>query len=72
MKGYPVPRDTAERYFTVVRNEEDQYSVWPEGRPLPQGWQAQGMTGPRSECLDFIRREWTDPRPRTLREMAGY
>lgn len=62
---------TTERRFTVVRNDEEQYSIWPAGRALPGGWNDQGVTGSKEECLAFIGREWTDLRPKTLREMAG-
>ncbi len=54
--------------FTVVRNDEDQYSIWPAGRDLPPGWLSVGVTGSREECLAHIDTVWTDMRPRTLRE----
>ena len=31
--------------FTVVINDEEQYSIWPEFKPVPQGWRAVGKTG---------------------------
>ncbi|MEV7046687.1 MbtH family NRPS accessory protein [Amycolatopsis sp. NPDC051061] len=54
--------------FTVVRNDEDQYSIWPAGRALPPGWLSAGVTGSREECLAHIDTVWTDMRPRSLRE----
>ncbi|WP_326953257.1 MULTISPECIES: MbtH family protein [unclassified Amycolatopsis] len=54
--------------FTVVRNDEDQYSIWPAGRDLPPGWLSAGVTGPRDECLAHIDAVWTDMRPRSLRD----
>jgi MbtH protein len=54
--------------FTVVRNNEDQYSIWPAGRDLPPGWLNAGVTGPRDECLAHIDAVWTDMRPRSLRD----
>ncbi|MDW5322284.1 MbtH family protein [Plantactinospora sp. KLBMP9567] len=53
--------------FTVVRNEEEQYSVWWSDRTLPAGWLDAGFTGTRQECLDHIDRVWTDLRPASLR-----
>ncbi|MEN3608965.1 MbtH family protein [Plantactinospora sp. ZYX-F-223] len=53
--------------FTVVRNEEEQYSVWWRDRTLPAGWFDTGFTGTRQECLDHIDRVWTDMRPASLR-----
>ncbi len=54
--------------FAVVRNDEEQYSLWPDDRPLPSGWQREGTTGTKAECLAHIERVWTDMRPRSLRE----
>lgn len=53
--------------FTVVRNHEEQYSIWPDGRELPSGWRAAGKTGTEQECLDYIDEVWTDMRPLSLR-----
>ncbi|MDX2594197.1 MULTISPECIES: MbtH family protein [Streptomyces] len=63
--------ESAVRRYVVVRNDEEQYSIWPAGRALPPGWHDQGFSGPKDECLGHIRRVWTDLRPRTLRELAG-
>lgn len=60
-----------DRDYDVVRNHEDQYSIWPVGLDLPAGWQAVGRSGPRQDCLDHIKVVWTDMRPRSLREAMG-
>ncbi len=58
--------------YLVVRNDEEQYSIWQDGRDLPLGWYAEGTSGTRQECLDHIGRVWTDMRPLSLRRrMAG-
>jgi MbtH protein len=54
--------------FTVVRNDEDQYSLRPAGRDLPPGRPSAGVTGSREECLAHSDTVWTDMRPRSLRE----
>lgn len=54
--------------FLVVRNDEEQYSIWPADRDLPLGWQDTGFTGSREECLAHIDTVWTDMRPRSVRE----
>lgn len=59
---------TSEPQFLVVKNHEDQYSIWPEGKDLPAGWVADGMRGDKATCLDHINTVWTDMRPRSLRE----
>jgi MbtH protein len=51
----------------VVINDEEQYSVWPAARDIPDGWRAAGFTGTRQECLDYIGTVWADMRPRSLR-----
>jgi MbtH protein len=56
------------RTYRVVRNDEDQYSIWPADREIPAGWYPEPVTGPRADCLSHIDRVWTDMRPRSLRE----
>ncbi|OLF07376.1 MbtH family protein [Actinophytocola xinjiangensis] len=62
-----VPATAAEPGFRVVRNHEDQYSLWPVEREIPEGWRDAGFTGPRADCLDHIEQVWTDLRPRSVR-----
>ena len=59
--------DNTDRQYCVVRNDEEQYSIWPTARELPAGWAAQGITGTKAECLAFIERTWTDLRPLSAR-----
>ncbi len=54
--------------FKVVVNLEDQYSIWPVERRNPQGWRDTGKSGTKEECLDYIRKVWTDMRPVSSRE----
>lgn len=60
--------DDGDRRFVVVRNDEEQYSIWPEGEPIPAGWLALGTTGTKAECLEYITGVWTDLRPKSLRK----
>jgi MbtH protein len=53
--------------YKVVRNEEDQYSIWAADRGNAPGWRDAGKTGTKSECLTYIDEVWTDMRPRSLR-----
>ena len=64
-------QDEQKRY-TVVVNDEEQYSIWLVGRDVPDGWTTIGVHGTKDDCLAHIERTWTDMRPRSLREkMAG-
>ncbi|MEN3615166.1 MbtH family NRPS accessory protein [Plantactinospora sp. ZYX-F-223] len=53
--------------YAVVRNDEEQYSIWPVGRPLPSGWTDVGVHGSEAECLAHVELVWTDMRPLSLR-----
>ncbi|MFJ4693335.1 MbtH family protein [Streptomyces sp. NPDC088766] len=53
--------------YRVVVNGEEQYSIWPDGRDLPEGWFEEGTSGTKEDCLDHIERVWTDMRPLSLR-----
>ena len=57
--------------YNVVVNHEEQYSIWPENREIPQGWRREGKTGSRDECLSHIAQVWTDMRPLSLRQKMG-
>ena len=57
-----------EMEFAVVRNAEEQYSIWPTFRQVPDGWEEVGKSGTKDECLDHIEQVWTDITPRSVRE----
>lgn len=54
--------------FTVVINHEEQYSIWPTYKPIPDGWRSAEKTGKKAECLAYIDEVWTDMRPLSLRK----
>ena len=54
--------------YNVVMNHEEQYSIWPVDREIPAGWRAVGKSGSKQECLDYIKKVWTDMRPLSLRK----
>src|ERR1044072_7856479 len=63
-------RDDAEdtTIYKVVLNHEEQYSIWPADRENPLGWNDAGKTGPKAECLAYIKEVWTDMRPLSVRK----
>ena len=54
--------------YKVVVNHEEQYSIWPATRENPLGWKDVGTSGPKTECLAYIKEVWTDMRPLSLRQ----
>ena len=54
--------------FKVVKNHEEQYSIWPDFKELPPGWVAEGKVGTKDECLAHIKDVWVDMRPKSLRD----
>jgi uncharacterized protein YbdZ (MbtH family) len=57
--------------YKVVVNHEEQYSIWPEYKGNPLGWEDVGKVGLKPECLAYIREVWTDMRPLSLRKKMG-
>lgn len=53
--------------YTVVVNDEEQFSLWPADREIPPGWREDGTRGSKEECLAHIEAVWTDMRPLSLR-----
>ena len=53
--------------FKVVVNHERQYSIWPQDRDSPLGWDEEGKEGTKAECLAYVEEVWTDMRPLSLR-----
>jgi len=53
--------------YTVVINDEEQYSIWPTFRDVPSGWREVGVRGAKATCLEHIENVWTDMRPASLR-----
>jgi len=56
-----------DKQYVVVKNHDNQYSIWAVGSTVPAGWNVQPMQGSKEACLDYIRTHWTDMRPVSLR-----
>ena len=52
--------------YTVVVNSEKQYSICNAKKILPIGWEEEGTTGSKEECLTHIKNVWSDIRPKSL------
>lgn len=62
--------DDTQRFFVVV-NEEGQYSIWPDFKPVPTGWRQTEFAGLKKDCLAHIAEVWTDMRPLSLQREMG-
>lgn len=65
-----MENDTNEMYEVVV-NDEEQYSIWPVAKSMPNGWRKAGRQGTKEDCLDYINAVWTDMRPLSLRKQMA-
>jgi MbtH protein len=64
----PSDEEEDTRTYTVVINDEEQYSIWPADRENPLGWNDAGKIGTKAECLAYITEVWSDMRPLSLRK----
>jgi MbtH protein len=57
------PFDAADSEFLVLRNLDNQHSLWPLFLDIPDGWVK--IFGPslKMDCLEFIENSWKDIRP---------
>ncbi len=62
------PFDDDNASFLVLVNDEEQHSLWPTFADVPAGWRVVYGEADRAACLDYIEQNWTDIRPRSLRE----
>lgn len=62
------PFDDEDGTFLVLVNDEDQHSLWPAFAEVPAGWRVVLEETDRADALAYVEREWTDLRPRSLRE----
>jgi uncharacterized protein YbdZ (MbtH family) len=62
------PFDDANSGFFVLINSEKQHSLWPDFADVPAGWQVVYGKASRTACLDYVDRNWTDIRSKSLRE----
>ena len=62
-----LPIDEDHELYYVVRNDEEQYSIWRTDKPVPAGWLLIGEPAVKAKCLEQIEVLWTDMRPASLR-----
>lgn len=62
------PFDDDNVAFFVLVNDEDQHSLWPVFADIPAGWRVVHGEASRAACLDYVEKNWTDLRPKSLRD----
>jgi MbtH protein len=62
------PFDNEDGEFLVLVNDENQHSLWPAFAKVPAGWRVALGPENRQRCLDYVTENWTDMRPKSLRE----
>ncbi|MGF6889231.1 MbtH protein [Nocardia sp. GAS34] len=62
------PFDGEDGRFSVLINDEEQYSLWPSFADIPHGWRRAFGEDSRSACMEYIENNWTDMRPKSLRQ----
>jgi MbtH protein len=62
-----TPTQPSDEIYIVLINSEEQYSLWSSLNPEPKGWK-QVFTGSKEDCLSYIKKNWKDMRPKSLRD----
>jgi MbtH protein len=62
------PFEDPDGSYLVLVNAENQHSLWPAFAEVPAGWTVALAETDRQSALDYVERNWTDMRPRSLVE----
>ena len=62
------PFEDADGRYLVLVNDEGQHSLWPSFVDVPAGWTVAFGESAREACLEYVEKNWTDMRPRSLVE----
>ena len=54
--------------YQVLVNHEEQYSLWPTFKAIPNGWRQVGPVGTKEECLAYVEEVWADITPLSVRK----
>jgi MbtH protein len=65
------PFEDPEGVYSVLVNDENQHSLWPDFVDVPAGWRVVHGPASRQSCLEYVEAHWTDMRPRSLAESMG-
>ncbi len=62
------PFEDEDGAYLVLVNDEGQHSLWPAFAEVPAGWTVAHPEDTRQACLEYVERNWTDLRPKSLIE----
>lgn len=65
------PFEDEDGAYLVLVNDEGQHSLWPTFAEVPAGWTVAHPEDSRQACLDYVERNWTDLRPKSLIESTA-
>lgn len=57
--------------YIVLKNDEEQHSLWPSFKEIPEGWHQVGPTGSWDECTAYVDENWTDITPLSARRAGS-
>ncbi|MGO3407920.1 MbtH family protein [Marinomonas sp.] len=57
------PFDDDTLTFTVLVNQHNQHSLWPDFAQVPAGWRTVFGPDKQQACLAYVEQNWTDIRP---------
>lgn len=57
--------------FVVVINHEEQFALWAKFSAVPDGWTQVFGPEQKQPCLEFVKQNWTDMRPKSLRDAGA-
>ncbi|HEX2133791.1 MAG TPA: MbtH family NRPS accessory protein [Actinophytocola sp.] len=60
------PFENPEGTYLVLVNAEGQHSLWPSFAEVPAGWTVAQEAATREASLEYVGKNWTDMRPRSL------
>jgi MbtH protein len=60
--------DEYQEMYLVLINHEEQHSLWPSYKPIPDGWKQVFGEDIKEKCLEYVEEHWTDMRPLSLRK----
>lgn len=65
------PFEVPETSYTVLRNDENQRSLWPVFAEVPSGWNVEHGPASRDDCMTYVRENWVDLRPRGVAQFIA-